>query len=235
METSSFIRSFGLLERIRFALTLNQRNVVKTIRLSAVNNTDTPDSLRLTNLELTVAYDETLEVWSHALSLRKKSKETEGHIRRVTEMTLELADRMGVSEQELVHVRRGALLHDIGEMRIPDDILLKCGPLLPDERALMRRHPAYAYQMLSPIKYLQPALDIPYCHHERWDGTGYPRKLKGEQIPLVARIFAVVDVWDALRSDRPYRKAWSDDEVKRYLTTQAGTEFDPDVVAAFQR
>ena len=233
MENSSFVRSFRLLENVRFALALNQRGVAKSLRQSALNTSLTSDQLLHENLVLTAAYDETLDIWSQAMSFRKQSKETEGHIQRVTEMTLALAHRMGLSDRELVHVRRGAVLHDVGEMRSPEAILLKTGPLLPDERALVRKHPAYAYQMLSPVKYLEPALDIPYCHHERYDGTGYPRGLKGAEIPLVARIFAVVDVFDALRSDRPYRKAWSEDDVRSYLLNQAGTEFDPDVVDAF--
>jgi HD-GYP domain-containing protein (c-di-GMP phosphodiesterase class II) len=199
----------------------------------SAHNTDALDSTCPDTPEVTGAYDATLEVWATTLAMRKKNKEIEGHVQRVTEMTVTLACAMGFGEQELVHVRRGALLHDIGEMCIPETILLKTGPLSPVEREVMRKHPTFAYEMLSPIKYLQPALDIPYCHHERWDGTGYPRGLIAEQIPLAARIFAVVDVWDALRSERPYRKAWSDDEVKRYLVAQAGTEFDPQVIAAF--
>jgi response regulator RpfG family c-di-GMP phosphodiesterase len=144
-----------------------------------------------------------------------------------------LARAMGMGEAEVVHVRRGALLHDIGKMGIPDRILLKAGPLSDDERAAMRRHPALALDLLSPIAYLRPALDIPYSHHERWDGSGYPQGLRGEQIPLAARIFAVVDVWDALRSDRPYRSGWPDERVRRYLRDGAGTLFDPAVVEVF--
>jgi len=133
----------------------------------------------------------------------------------------------------LVHVRQGALLHDIGKMGIPDNILLKPSPLSEEEWMIMRLHPVYAFEMLSPITYLRQALDIPYCHHEKWDGTGYPRGLKGEQIPLAARIFAVVDVWDALRSDRPYRPAWSEDKVRKHIFSQAATHFDPKVVKLF--
>ena len=173
----------------------------------------------------------TLEGWSSALDLR--DKETEGHTQRVTEMSVDLARAMGVSEAELVQIRRGALLHDIGKMGIPDSVLLKPGPLTEEEWKIMRMHPAYANELLSPIAYLRPALDIPYCHHEKWDGTGYPRGLKGEQIPLAARIFAVVDVWDALRSDRPYRGARHDEDIRRYILDQAGTHFDPKVVPAF--
>jgi HD-GYP domain-containing protein (c-di-GMP phosphodiesterase class II) len=134
-----------------------------------------------------------------------------------------------------VHIRRGALLHDIGKMGVPDNILRKPGPLTPEERAIMCRHPDYAYDMIAPIPFLRPALDIPYCHHEKWDGTGYPRGLKGEQIPLAARVFAIVDVWDALSSDRPYRAAWPRDKVRAYLQDQSGTHFDPQVTEAFLR
>jgi HD-GYP domain-containing protein (c-di-GMP phosphodiesterase class II) len=138
-----------------------------------------------------------------------------------------------MSDEQLVHVRRGALLHDIGKMGVPDRILLKPGPLTDDEWTIMRQHPSFAYEMLAPIQYLRPALDIPYCHHEKWDGSGYPRGLKGEQIPLAARMFAVVDVWDALRSDRPYRRAWPVDRVREHIRDHAGSHFDPAAMAAF--
>ncbi|TLM99754.1 GAF domain-containing protein, partial [bacterium] len=160
------------------------------------------EDLQSSNQELTAAYDSTIEGWSRALDLR--DKETEGHTQRVTEMALHLARAVGMNEEELVHVYRGSLMHDIGKMGIPDSILLKPAPLTPEEIELMKMHPIYAYHLLKPIRFLHPALDIPYCHHERWDGSGYPRGLKGTQIPLAARIFAVVDVWDALVSDRPY-------------------------------
>ena len=151
----------------------------------------------------------------------------------MAELTLRLAKVMGLPEQDLIHIRRGALLHDIGKLGIPDSILLKPGPLSEEERDILRIHPALAYEMLIPITYLQPALDIPYCHHEKWNGTGYPRGLKGEEIPLSARIFAVIDVWDALTSDRPYRKAWSKEKTFAYIQEQAGEYFDPQVVDAF--
>ncbi|MEA2575068.1 MAG: hypothetical protein QOH93_2366, partial [Chloroflexia bacterium] len=172
----------------------------------AVDNAALFDDLQRSNIELGLAYDRTLEGWSGALDLR--DKETEGHTQRVTEMAVRLARALGVRENALVHLRRGALLHDIGKMGIPDSILLKPGPLTDEEWVIMKRHPVYAHELLSPIDFLRPALDVPYCHHEKWDGTGYPRGLKGEQIPLSARIFAVVDVWDALSSNRPYRGAW---------------------------
>jgi putative two-component system response regulator len=188
-------------------------------------------SLERANAELALAYDATIEGWARTLELR--DVETAGHARRVTEMTLRLARAMGMSEDELRHVRRGALLHDVGKLGIPDRILFKPGPLLDEEREIMRRHPVYVYELLSPIAYLRPALDIPYCHHEKWDGTGYPRGLKGEQIPLAARIFAVVDVWDALTSDRPYHKAWSKERTLAYIEEEAGKSFEPRVVERF--
>lgn len=189
--------------------------------------------LRHANRELSLAYDATMEGWVRLLDLR--DKETEGHTQRVTEMTFQLARVMGISEAEIIHIRRGALLHDVGKIGIPDSILLKPDRLTDDEWQIMHRHPVLVYEMLSPIAYLRPALDIPYCHHEKWDGTGYPHGLRGEQIPLAARIFAVVDVWDALRIDRPYRKGWSEDKVLEYIREHAGKHFDPQVVEAFLR
>jgi len=197
----------------------------------AMDNIALFEGLERSNIELAVAYDTTLEGWSRALDLR--DRETEGHSERVTDVTLRLARALGLDEAELAHVRRGALLHDIGKMGIPDSVLLKPDKLTPEEWEIMRRHPAYAYELLSPIAYLRPALDIPYCHHEKWDGTGYPRGLKGDQIPLAARIFAVVDVWDALCSDRPYRPAWPKDKVRAHIRSLAGSHFDRQVVAQF--
>jgi putative nucleotidyltransferase with HDIG domain len=197
----------------------------------AIDNATLFNDLQRSNLDLALAYDATIEGWSHALDLR--DKETEGHSQRVTSMTLSLARAMNVNELELIHIRRGALLHDIGKMGIPDAILLKPDSLTDEEREIMRKHPAYAFDMLSMIKYLAPAMDIPYCHHEKWDGTGYPRGLKGEEIPQAARIFSVADVYDALTSDRPYRKAWSRKKAMDYIQEQAGVYFDPAVVEAF--
>ncbi|HET9000525.1 MAG TPA: HD domain-containing phosphohydrolase [bacterium] len=199
----------------------------------AIENASLFADLQRSNADLALAYDTTLEGWSRALDLR--DKETEGHSRRVTEMTLQLALAMGMSEPDLVHIRRGALLHDIGKMGIPDSILNKPGPLSNEEKTIMQRHPVYAFELLSPIDYLRPALDIPYCHHEKWDGTGYPRRLRGEDIPLAARIFAVADVWDALRSGRPYRPAWTAGRARQYIRKQAGKHFDPQVVEVFLR
>ncbi len=197
----------------------------------AIDNAVLFEDLQRSNADLILAYDTTLEGWAHALELR--DKETEGHTQRVTEMTLRLAQAMHIPDTDLLHVQRGALLHDIGKMGIPDSILLKPGPLNAAEWEIMRQHPVYAYEMLSPIHYLRPALEIPYCHHERWDGSGYPRGLSGDEIPLAARIFAVADVWDALRSDRPYRPAWSNEDALAHIQAGAGTHFDPRVVVLF--
>jgi len=197
----------------------------------AMDNSSMFAGIQRSNADLTAAYDETLAGWSRAMDFR--DKETEGHTQRVTEMALKLAHAMGVSNDNLIHIRRGALLHDIGKVGVPDNILLKPDILTPEEWLIMRRHPEIAYEMLSPIHFLQPALDIPYCHHEKWDGTGYPCGLKGEQIPLFARIFAVADVWDALRSDRPYRKGWSTQKVMDHIQALSGSHFDPHVVDSF--
>ena len=187
--------------------------------------------LENTNLDLTRAYDATIEGWAKAIELR--DRETEGHSRRVVDLSIKLAMRLGISGEELLNIRRGALLHDIGKMAIPDGILLKPGKLTEDEWQVMKEHPVYAFQMLSPIEYLRDALDIPYLHHERWDGNGYPQGLKAEEIPLAARIFAVIDVWDALQSDRPYRKAWSEEKAIAYIKEMSGSHFDPTVAAEF--
>ncbi len=197
----------------------------------AIENAELFNDLQQAHIRLRVAYDATVEGWSRALDLR--DKETEGHTQRVTEVTLQLARRLGLDEAAQVQIRRGALLHDIGKMGVPDGILLKPGPLTEAEWAIMRQHPDNAYAMLAPIAFLRPALDIPYCHHEKWDGSGYPRGLKGDAIPLAARLFAVVDVWDALSSDRPYRPAWPAEHVREYIREGAGRHFDPHVVEAF--
>ncbi len=197
----------------------------------AVDSANLVTALIHSNAELFAAYETTIEGWSHALDLR--DKETEGHTQRVTEMTIKLARAAGITEAELVHIRRGALLHDIGKMGVPDHILLKPGKLTDEEWVAMRKHAIFAFELLSPIAYLHPALNIPYCHHEKWDGSGYPRGLKGEQIPLEARLFAIVDVWDALRSDRPYREGWSKEKVAEHIKSRSGTHFDPKAVELF--
>jgi putative nucleotidyltransferase with HDIG domain len=197
----------------------------------AIENARLIDGLKESNNELETAYQATLEGWVRALDLR--DRETEGHTQRVTALTEKLARKLELDDTELIHVRRGALLHDIGKMAIPDGILLKPGDLSPEERMIVQKHPVYAYEMLKPIKFLSTALDIPYCHHEKWDGTGYPRGLRGEAIPLAARIFTVVDVWDALISDRPYRKGLMPKDIRRYISNQAGAYFDPTIVEAF--
>jgi PAS domain S-box-containing protein len=193
----------------------------------------TDEALRKSSEDLVYAYDATLLGWSTALEMRER--ETAGHSLRVVQRTLELANALGIDQQEMTHIQRGALLHDIGKMGIPDSILLKPGPLTDDEWVVMRQHPSYAYRLLSNIPYLAPALEIPFFHHERWDGSGYPQGLIGENIPFKARIFAVVDVWDALSSDRPYRPAWGEGAVNKYLRDQAGKQFDPKVVEVFLR
>lgn len=183
------------------------------------------------HVETILAYDRTIEGWCKALELRDNV--TEGHTQRVTELTLRIAKQMGFSKEELIHIRRGALMHDIGKMAIPDSILKKPGSLDDDEWIEMRKHPIYAHEMLSRIAYLAPALEIPYCHHEKWDGSGYPRGIAGKAIPLAARIFAIADVWDALRSDRPYRKALPASSALAYIEENKGSHFDPEVVEAF--
>ena len=197
----------------------------------AIDNTILVKDLQRARNESEQSYDETLEGWVRGIDLR--DKETEGHTQRVTELTVRLARSMGFSGAALEHVRRGALLHDIGKMGIPDAILHKPERLSDDEWAIMRRHPTYAYEWLRPIGFLAPALDIPYCHHERWNGTGYPQGLGGEQIPLVARLFAIVDVWDAMRSECSYHAACSAEDTRAYIINEAGTHFDPQVVEAF--
>jgi putative nucleotidyltransferase with HDIG domain len=197
----------------------------------AIDNARLFEDLQASNRELQEAYQATLEGWVQALDMR--DKETEGHTQRVTILTERLARSMGVEGVPLINITRGALLHDIGKMAIPDGILLKPGPLTDDERALVQKHPQYAYDMLRRIDFLLPAIDIPYCHHEKWDGTGYPRGLKGEEIPFAARIFPVIDVWDALISDRPYRKGLPHAEVKARIVADSGKHFDPRVVEAF--
>ncbi len=189
------------------------------------------EELRSSHEHLLDAYDHTIAGWARALTMR--DAETWDHTERVTEVTLRLARRLGLPEDELIHVRHGALLHDIGKVGVPDSILRKPGPLDDDEWRVMREHPTFAYQLLSPIDFLRPALPIPYAHHEKWDGSGYPLGLTGANIPRAARIFAVVDVWDALRSDRPYRNAWDVDRTLAHLREQAGAHFDPAVVAEF--
>ena len=197
----------------------------------AIDNAQLFNNLQQTNTELTLAYDATIEGWSYALDLR--DKETEGHTQRVTEITYKLCEKFGMSESELTYVRWGALLHDIGKMGIPDSILLKPGKLSEDEWVIMKMHPTFARKMLERVNYLKSAIDIPYYHHEKWDGSGYPEGLKGEQIPLTARIFAVADVWDALTSDRPYRPAWSKKDALKYIESVAGAHLDPQVVEVF--
>jgi putative two-component system response regulator len=187
--------------------------------------------LQEANAHLLDAYEATIEGWSYAMDLR--DRETEGHSRRVAELTVQLAENLGMSDEEIMHLRRGALLHDMGKIGIPDTILHKPDTLTEEEWEIMRRHPQLAHDMLYRVEYLRPALHIPYCHHERWDGSGYPRGLRGEEIPMAARLFTIVDVWDALTSNRPYRPAWSETETLAYIREQSGKHFDPQVVSLF--
>jgi HD-GYP domain-containing protein (c-di-GMP phosphodiesterase class II) len=199
----------------------------------AVENALLLKELQRTNFELTLAYDTTIEGWSRALELR--DRDTEGHTQRVSYAAVKLGRRLGLNEAELVHVRRGAMLHDIGKMAIPDSILRKEGPLTWEEWEEIRRHPRYAFELLSPIAYLSAALDIPHYHHEKWDGSGYPDRLKRTDIPLAARLFAVIDVFDALTSPRPYRAAWDKSQARAYIQDQSGKHFDPEIAAEFVR
>jgi putative two-component system response regulator len=207
-------------------------------RMRTITRLNRYRKLREEHIRLEQAYDElqqtheaTLNGWVRALDLR--DKETEGHSERVVELAIRLARAAGIEGDDLVHMRRGALLHDIGKLGVPDAILLKPGSLTYEEWIIMHRHPVYAYEWLSPIPYLRMTVDIPYCHHEKWDGTGYPRGLQGEQIPLAARLFAPVDVWDALRSDRPYREAWPKEKTLEHIQNGSGKHFDPAAVKLF--
>jgi HD-GYP domain-containing protein (c-di-GMP phosphodiesterase class II) len=210
------------MQYLRIACNLGGMTISKAENRIAIENA---------KFDLEKAYGETLEAWVRAMELRDKY--TAGHNQRVTEMSLRLAAKLGISNEMLLHITRGALLHDIGKLAISDKILLKTGPLDDKERKIIRQHPKFAYQLLKPIKYLEHAIDIPYCHHEMWNGEGYPQGLKEEEIPLNARIFSVVDVWDALITDRPYREAWPKEEALDYIEAKSGIEFDPMIVDAF--
>jgi putative nucleotidyltransferase with HDIG domain len=205
--------------------------MVGNIAAVAIQNARMIDRLEHRNIELTQSFDITLEGWSNAVELR--DPETQGHLKRVSQLATQLAAQMGIHVDQLEQIRRGALLHDIGKIGVPDHILNKSAALTAQEWEIMRRHPQYAYDILRSIPFLLPAIDIPYCHHERWDGTGYPRGLKGDQIPISARIFTVIDVWDALRSNRPYRKAWTASEAAAYMQNQSNKLFDPLVLKEF--
>ena len=204
---------------------------VRNIEESREHLREAHEALTAKHTELENAYDSTIEGWGKALALR--DKETEDHTERVTELTLQTARIYGMSDEELVHVHRGALLHDIGKMGVPDAILLKEEALTPEEEEIIHNHSQDAFNILKQIDYLRPALDIPYCHHEKWDGSGYPRGLKGEEIPIAARIFALADIWDALISERRYRAAWPREKVVEYIRSQAGIHFDPNLVDLF--
>jgi putative nucleotidyltransferase with HDIG domain len=210
---------------------LNFLKIISGQAAIAIDSATMFRELQISNLELNIAYDATIEGLSRALDLR--DKETEEHTRRVADITMRLADTLGIPETDRIHLRRGAMLHDIGKVAIPDQILFKRGPLEEDEWKIMRKHPDIAVQLLSPVTYLTPALEIPHWHHERWDGLGYPDRLYGEQIPFSARLFAFADVYDALTSDRPYRSAWRKQDAIEHIQNQAGKHFDPKIVPAF--
>jgi HD-GYP domain-containing protein (c-di-GMP phosphodiesterase class II) len=197
----------------------------------AIDNVELFQGLKQSNSELSLAYDQTIKGWAQALELR--SADTRGHCDRVVQLSEVLARALGMSEEHLVHFRRGVMLHDIGKLGIPDSILLKKDSLTEEEWKAIHMHPVYGYEMLRDIEYLRPAVNVPYCHHERWDGSGYPRGLAGLEIPREARIFAVVDAWDALINERPYHPPWPPQEAIEYLIDQSGKQFDPEVVAAF--
>lgn len=213
----------------RFELRARLLGITRLNRYSKL--TQERAKLQEANAQLLSAYEATIEGWTHALDLR--DRETEGHSRRVAEMTVKLAQAYNMNKDEILHVRRGALLHDMGKIGIPDSILHKPGSLTDEEWIIMRKHPQFAHDMLNSVEYLKSSLDIPYCHHEKWDGTGYPRGLKGEDIPLAARLFAIVDVWDALTSKRPYRDAWKKEDALEYIRDQSGKHFDPQIVDLF--
>ncbi len=224
----------GIFSRQNLIVDQGWWNLLKDISTQiaiGIENCQLRDELQETNLDLLIAYDSTLEGWAKALELR--DYETKGHAERVVQLTLAIASKMSCPESEMIYLQRGALLHDIGKLGIPDNILKKPGRLDDEEWEVMKQHPTMAYEWLSSIPYLEDSLDIPYCHHERWDGTGYPQGLKGEQIPLSARVFAIVDVWDALLSDRPYRKVWTKEKALAHILEQSGTHFDPQVVDVF--
>jgi PAS domain S-box-containing protein len=206
-------------------------NSLGTQAAIAIDNANLFTDLQRSNVELNLAYDATIEGWSRVLEAR--GVEDRGHTRRVADQAVQLAQAAGLSQPELIQIRRGALLHDIGMLSIPESVLVKSGPLSEAERAIVQQHPDYGFGILGSIVYLRPALEIPYCHHERWDGSGYPRGLRGDLIPLAARLFAVVDTWDALRSEKPYRAAWTDEAALAYLRSNAGTLFDPALVSLF--
>ncbi len=228
------VRSDGLntaAELVSGELVIDGRQLVQVIARDISERRLAEMQIRMLHRDLLDAYDATLAGWARALELR--DQETQGHSQRVTDITVKLAKALNFNGEELDNVRRGALLHDIGKMGVPDAILLKPGRLTPEERQIMEQHPVHAYQMLMPIEFLRPALDIPYCHHERWDGGGYPRGLRGDEIPLPARLFALADVWDALTSDRPYRAAMPVPEVATHIRANVGTHFDPQAAEIF--
>ena len=197
----------------------------------AIDNVQLLNDIQRSNAELQISYDHTLEGWAKALDIR--NHENESHTRVVTQLSLRVAKVLGVKDEMMINIRRGALLHDIGKLEVPESIILKPGPLTEEEWVTMRQHPIMAFNIMAPVEFLKPALEIPYSHHERWDGTGYPRGLKGENIPIEARIFAIANVWDSLRNDRPYRKAWPENVIREYMLSERGKYFDPAILDIF--
>jgi len=199
----------------------------------AIDSVNLFTELQRSNLELTNSYDLMIDGWGRSLDLRNHIQE--GHSRRVTDITLKLAHTMGLNESEMAYIRRGAMLHDVGKLGVPDSILFKSAALNEEEWTIVRRHPKYGRDLLYPIPFLHRAIDIPYCHHEKWDGSGYPQGLKGEAIPLSARIFAVADVFDAMTCERPYRPAFTGEQALHYIFANEGLHFDPAVVEAVRK
>jgi putative nucleotidyltransferase with HDIG domain len=213
---------------------LFEQVLVSNDALDFQNGRDLLEYLKSLHRHLAETCEATIQGWILALELH--DGESRSHAFRVTEMAEKLALKLDISESDVVHIRHGALLHDIGKLGVPGSILKKSGPLTDDEWQIMKKHPVFAYELLAPIKFLQPALDIPYYHHEKWDGSGYPNGLKRDHIPLAARIFAVVDVWDALRSNRPYRtQTWSERKIISHIRQQSGRHFDPHISEIFIR
>jgi HD-GYP domain-containing protein (c-di-GMP phosphodiesterase class II) len=226
-----FLQAYGLFESKNVASLTRVFIISSLLVITALVIWVVHGSWESNLLHLRESYDLTLQGWARALEYR--DGETAGHTHRVTGLGVALAQRLGLNGEEILNLQRGAYLHDIGKMAIPDNILLKPGPLDEEEWKFMRQHPVRAREFISEIPYLQPAIQVAYSHHERWDGKGYPEGLRGEEIPLAARIFTVIDNWDALNSDRPYRKAWPREKIVTYLRQNAGSIFDPKIVGVF--
>jgi response regulator RpfG family c-di-GMP phosphodiesterase len=231
-KNNELIKAKQQLQELNESLEEKVRERTESLTLEIAERRRLEARLQQSNIDLRNAYETTIEGWSRALDLR--DRETEGHTRRVAELTVKLATMASYPDEQIIHLKRGALLHDIGKMGIPDEILHKPGPLSDEEWVIMKKHPVYAYELLYPIEYLRNSLEIPYCHHEKWDGTGYPRGLKGNEIPEAARLFAVADIWDALQSNRPYRAAWEPERILNHIRGLSGSHLDPKAVDIFE-